>query len=573
MKIHKIKVTNFRSMYGTHEFDFDQLDGLVKLSGPIGSGKTTLGEAILCGLLGKVKSHTSPSMVAWGTDTYEIELDLTSQGHDIHIIRNPKKQLDITIDGNPVASTGKLDMQQILEGYYDVPKMAIERMCIISFNSFSSLASMSPYETKQFLDDVFGFKTFTVYNDQTVIERKDQLTHQTELTAIEQETERQIQNLIDKKNRQKEEVSQSFDIDKLNADREQIINEGKELKEQYNKIQEQKSNELNIFDEKIRTLENKKTEAATLGKIQKNNYQKFKDGKCPTCGHEIDATVIGSYKQKMDAYAADWKQFDFDQKKLQNERLEKSKEYDIQLSELNQKMNNLRGNISKIDNDIRQYNTTLKVISENYDELINTYEQQLKETQKKLTECAIEINEWDEMSTLFTKTFRYSILDTLIPHINSSIQYYMRKLDQGYKVQYDQEFKAHIYSENIDGEINYNDLSTGQKKTLDLAIIFGILQNIIANVNFNIIFLDELMSNMDPEFRNQMLTVLKETLSDERSIFVINHAEMGDDYFSHKIRVSLQNKIVKMTKKKLKKAVDTGSDEIVARSSNYTICF
>ena len=46
MYIENIKITNFKSIYGTQEFDFTNLDGLIKLSGPIGSGKTTLAEAM-----------------------------------------------------------------------------------------------------------------------------------------------------------------------------------------------------------------------------------------------------------------------------------------------------------------------------------------------------------------------------------------------------------------------------------------------------------------------------------------------------------------------------------------------
>ena len=147
----------------------------------------------------------------------------------------------------------------------------------------------------------------------------------------------------------------------------------------------------------------------------------------------------------------------------------------------------------------------------------------------------------------------------------------MSKLEQGYKVVYDQEFKAHIYTDNIDGEISYKDLSTGQKKTLDMAIIFGILQNLIANVDFNLVFLDELFANLDTDARNTMLSVLQESLAEHRSVFVINHADMSDDFFNHKIRVRLTNKKVTLSKKRLKKAVNTGSDEIVARATSYEI--
>ena len=138
--------------------------------------------------------------------------------------------------------------------------------------------------------------------------------------------------------------------------------------------------------------------------------------------------------------------------------------------------------------------------------------------------------------------------DTLIPHINKSIQYYINKLDQPYKVEYDQEFKCHIYVDTFGKEISYSQLSTGQKKTLDIAIIFGIFQNIIANVDFNVIFLDELFSNMDSDSRNTMLSLIKENFEEDKSVFVMNHAEMSDDFFKHKIRVSLVPRKVNVKK-------------------------
>ena len=96
-------------------------------------------------------------------------------------------------------------------------------------------------------------------------------------------------------------------------------------------------------------------------------------------------------------------------------------------------------------------------------------------------------------------------------------------------------------------------MSTGQRKTLDIAIIFGVIQNVIANVDFNIFFLDELFSNMDADSRYTMLTVLKETLCENRTIFVVNHAEMPDDFFNHKIRVTLNNKNIEDYKIKYSK--------------------
>lgn len=571
MKIHKIKITNFRSLYGTHEFVFDDLEGLVKLSGPIGSGKTSVGEAVICALFGKVKDHTSPNMIAWGTDTYELEVDLTSRGHNIHVIRNPKKQLDVTVDGKQIAATGKNDMQSTLEEYYDVPRLAIEKMCIINFNSFSSLASLTPYETKQFLDDIFGFHTFTEYNDEVVLERKDEQVRLTGLQAILQDTQQQIQYLENKKQKQQEEIRNSVDITGLDAKREEYVNEGIRLKTIYDTNNADIQALRSECAQKVNELRRKQTEAATLGKVQKDNYNKFKEGKCPTCGHDIEQTVIESYKQKMESYAADWHHYEEDIQKLNDEYNEKTFEKININNDLLTQMNDLKQHIREIDNKVNIYKNNIKLINENFDDLISSYIKKREDIERQITESDKEIGEWNELNDLFSKTLRYKLLDTLIPHINSSIHYYMSKLEQGYKVVYDQEFKAHIYTDNIDGEISYKDLSTGQKKTLDMAIIFGILQNLIANVDFNLVFLDELFANLDTDARNTMLSVLQESLAEHRSVFVINHADMSDDFFNHKIRVRLTNKKVTLSKKRLKKAVNTGSDEIVARATSYEI--
>ena len=199
MNIHKIRITNFKSIYGVQEFDFDNLKGLIKLSGPIGSGKTTLGEAILFGLYGKVKDHKIPNLVAWNTANSTVEIWLESFGKEIYINRNVFEPTSVKIDGKEMQASSKNDYQTLLEEYYDVPKIAVENMCIISFNQFASLAKMNPFQTKCFLDDVFGFKTFTQYNDEVVNEKKDALSENTKLKASIEEidTIKQMADALD----------------------------------------------------------------------------------------------------------------------------------------------------------------------------------------------------------------------------------------------------------------------------------------------------------------------------------------------------------------------------------------
>ena len=65
---------------------------------------------------------------------------------------------------------------------------------------------------------------------------------------------------------------------------------------------------------------------------------------------------------------------------------------------------------------------------------------------------------------------------------------------------------------------------------------------------------------MDSDSRNIMLNLLKDTLSENRTIFVVNHSDMSDDFFNHKIRVHLTTKRITDNKKK---------EEVIVKSSKY----
>ena len=567
MYIKSIKITNFKSIYGTQEFDFTELDGLVKLSGIIGSGKTTLCEALLYGLFGNVAGHKIPNLVSWNEKCCEIEMDLISRNKDIHIIRNSSMPLQVSVNDKLIAASSKRDTQAILEEeLYDVPKLAIEKMCIISFSAFNSLASMNPAQTKQFLDEVFGFGTFTQYNNVVVDERKLQVNENTKLNAVYSDTQDQIEYLTNKKLKQQEELKNTIDIVGCNELRAQLVEKGKAKKEEFKRIKaECEQKVLEVVEEKQKWYD-KKLECATLGKQEKDWYNTFKDGVCPTCGNEIGKDIIEEHKNKMLDYAKKYKEYQNKENEIQLKIEKMNSEAKIKQDELKQDMEDLKKQISNIDAQIQTYNNSLALLNENYDDLISEYNNKLDKLKKDIEVSDKEICEWNDMNELFTKTFRYNLLETLIPHINKSIAYFINKLDQNYSITYDQEFKPHIKIDTFDREISYKDLSTGQRKSLDLAIVFGILQNIIANVNFNLFCLDELFSNMDADSRNTMLALLNDSMAKDRTIFVINHAEMNDDYFSHKIKVRLENKKI---------TVGTGKKEkeFVVKSSKYEKVF
>lgn len=565
MIIHNIKITNFKSIYGSQTFNFDNLKGLIKLSGPIGSGKTTIAEAILWGLYGTVKGQNNGQLVSWNAKACEIEINLTSKNKEVHIIRNIYQPLIVEVNGKTLSASSKRNTQEILEDeIYDVPKLAVTKMCVISFNAFNSLAAMSPGETKIFLDDIFGFKLFSDYNNEVIIERKAQQNEQLKLNSIYEETLKQIEQLREKQAAQTMQLQESVDLSGIQSKRTNLVNQGVALKNKKADIKKERDTKHQEFESQIQVFVAKMSEAATLGKQAKNHYNTFKSGICPTCGQKIDQAHIDEYKNKMEEYANVYRTNEAEKKKLEEIKQESYNSYLTKMAECDTEMDSLRKQISAIDAELKSYNDSVQLIQDNYDELIKEYETKAQTIKEELDKCDIEIGEWNEMNELFTKTLRYNLLETLIPHINKSIQFFINKMDQSYKVQYDQEFKPHIFVDGWDKEIAYNNLSTGQRKSLDLAIIFGILQNVITSIDFNVFVLDELFSNMDSDARNIMLNLLKETMSEDKTIFVMNHAEMADDFFKFKIRVKLEpRKMVTQNKR--------NHEDVVVKASKYEL--
>lgn len=565
MIIHNIKITNFKSIYGSQTFNFDNLKGLIKLSGPIGSGKTTIAEAILWGLYGTVKGQNNGQLVSWNAKACEIEMNLTSKNKEVHIIRNIYQPLIVEINGKTLLASSKRNTQEILEDeIYDVPKLAVTKMCVISFNAFNSLAAMNPSETKIFLDDIFGFKLFSDYNNEVIIERKAQQNEQLKLNSIYEETLKQIEQLREKQAAQTIQLQESVDLSGIQSKRAKLVNQGVALKNKKEDIKKERDTKNKEFESQIQVFVAKMSEAATLGKQAKNHYNTFKSGICPTCGQKIDQAHIDEYKNKMEEYANVYRTNEAEKKKIEEIKQKSYNSYLTKMAECDTEMDSLRKQISAIDAELKSYNDSVQLIQDNYDELIKEYETKVQTIKEELDKCDVEIGEWNEMNELFTKTLRYNLLETLIPHINKSIQFFINKMDQSYKVQYDQEFKPHIFVDGWDKEIAYNNLSTGQRKSLDLAIIFGILQNVITSIDFNVFVLDELFSNMDSDARNIMLNLLKETMSEDKTIFVMNHAEMADDFFKFKIRVKLESKKMVTQNKR-------NREDVVVKASKYEL--
>ena len=58
-----------------------------------------------------------------------------------------------------------------------------------------------------------------------------------------------------------------------------------------------------------------------------------------------------------------------------------------------------------------------------------------------------------------------------------------------------------------------------------MTVAMGVLGSVMSRVDMNIIFLDELFSNLDQENRDRFIGVMRELLSD-KLVFVVSHQDI-----------------------------------------------
>ena len=528
MHIQKIRIENFKSIYEPLEIDFGEVRGFWKISGSVGAGKTTIGEAIIYGLFGTVGGKNQADLISWGRKHGTIEVWCVSKARNIYIKRElnsyGQSPIYVEVDGEELIFTNKRNAQaQLEQEYYDTSRVTLELLCIISFNNFKSLATLNASDTKKFLDQVLGFYTLTEYSDICKQFRSDNLSQISRITSTIDKLESQVRKL--------EEISNMEVITGDIVEVKQEINSLMVLKEQL-----EKSIKLEILAKKEEQseLNKKKITLMTLGKNKKQEIDFIEKGVCPTCGAQIDQSQLEVKKQErlvlLEQYNTISQETDkviSELRVLDEKMLTSTNEYKVKIDESKTLLTRLEEQAKRI-----KINTSE----------IEILKQNIEGNEKLLVELQGEDVEWEQLYNILSVQVRSKILQSFIPALNKNILKYVQRLHLPYIVEFDSNFKCSISLCGMDKDIPVSSLSTGQLKTVDMVIILGVLGTVIGSNGINILFLDELFSNLDAGLRNEMCCVLRESLKPDSTIFIISHTDLEDKYFDGNIYMKLEVK-------------------------------
>lgn len=528
MYIRKIKIENFKSIYDPLEIDFNEVKGFWKISGSVGAGKTTIGEAIIYGLFGTVGGKNQADLISWGRKHGTIEIWCESKSRSIYIKRElntyGQSPIYVEVDGEELIFTNKRDAQSQLEQeYYDTSRVTLELLCIISFNNFKSLATLNTADTKRFLDQVLGFYTLTEYSDICKQFKTDNLIRINQTTSVIDKLESQVNKL--------EELSNTEVITGDIVEVKQQISSYLAIKDQLEK--ELKSEHLKL-KQKQKELDNEKVSLVTLGKNKKREIDFIEKGICPTCGAKIDQSQLEIKKQEREALLKQYNIIDKQCQEVLNEITKLDEKLISNNNEYKLKIDESKTLLTRLEEQAKRIKINTSEI-----ELIK---QNIQGNVQLLAELRNEDSEWEKLFNILSTQVRLKILQTFIPTLNKNILKYVQRLHLPYIVKFDNNFKCNISLCGIDKEIPISSLSTGQLKTVDMVIILGVLGTVIGTNGINILFLDELFSNLDASLRNEMCSVLRESIKPDSTIFIISHTDLEDKYFDGNIYMKLEVK-------------------------------
>lgn len=529
MKIQKIKIEGFKSIYEPLEIDFHEVNGFWKLSGSVGAGKTSIGEAIIYGLFGTVNGKNNGDLVSWGRKKGLVEIWCISKGRSIYIKRDLKAKgqspIYVEVDGEELIFTNKRDAQlQLEQEYYDTSRVTIELLCIISFNNFKSLSTLNTGDTKKFLDQVLGFYTLTEYSEQCKILKSNNLTNIKRVNITIGQLESQVQKL--------EELSNMELIDGDITDTKETISS---LLSKMNDIQTELRGWVNEKTKSKNELLKKQASVLTLGKNKKKEIDFIEKGTCPTCGAPIDQSQLEVKKKEKDLLLEQYNEIGEKVKVLDGEITNYSNGVQIgQIDPLNEEISRYKKLLTRLEEQAKRLNVNRTEI-----DALNI---KIDALQNELTVYQAEDAEWQQLYDILAIQIRSKILNSFIPALNKNILHYSQRLHLPYIVQFDSNFKCNISLCGIDQVIPVSSLSTGQLKTVDMVIILGVLGTVIGSNGINILFLDELFSNLDAGLRNEMCQLLRESLKPDSTIFIISHTDLEDKYFDGNIHMKLELK-------------------------------
>ena len=540
MKLNKICWKNFKSYSNIMtEMDFSSKSSMNLIVGDNGCGKSSIAEVITYLLYGRLEDFTASEIPNRINKNFYGKIDINCGSHNIIIERGLAPSLfEVTLDDKKLDTAGKSSVQSMLEEeYYKIPYTVFRTLLCISIDDFKSLLDMGASDKRNITDKIFGY---AIFNQLSKLIKEDIKLLDSEICYNESDIKREMsavssydQRINDIKNIC---VSQD-ELDSLNEE----INKAKALEDYCRKGIDKLSAAKNELNKNIYSFQaDGKGYKSKIAEIDKK-ISLIDSGKCPTCGSQLDSPEFQEEKNRLlEEKASLEKEVSgvLDGLKLIKGRMDA---VDKKSSELKQSLSksNLVNLQATYKSKVFQNTQSAEPIEKMRDEVVK----KIEELNKIKDDLDKKKSIYNALSMIFSEEngVKSYVSSKYTPTLNKIISEVIEFMNIGYQIEFDNKLNAHIMNNGYN--VNYKTLSKGEKTRVNFATIISFLKLIKLQFgDINLLFLDELFSNIDIHGISDMIDILKGLSTDMNiNIFLIHHAQVENARFDKVYEITKQD--------------------------------
>ena len=528
MKVVRAQITNFGS-FKTLDFKFDS-PGLALLSGPTGSGKSTVCDIIPWGLFGRTaKNGAADDVLRWDSNAPTVCHITLDSGHVITRVRSKgKNDLFFEVDGTLHRGRDMADTQQRIN---DLLQMSAELYLSGSyFHEFSQVAQ---------------FFTLTAKNRRDIIEQIADLDFVVTLQNNRKLSEKKLNTevMLAKAELGKAEIycnKAKIEVSKLHKNksgwRARISSTIAALQQKHDNFEKDKAlklsrltNELNSITASSEILNQIKANIAEL----EYEVSCAKGARCETCGGPTEHAHVGALE--------------------------------LRCSELVKNLYDCQAQITRRDTIIDKIAAETATVN-NYQSQINHYKAETNPYGDLLKEAIKHYREWAgvfvEKEVLINSLCQQLVDHEVLDHIIDAHRAYkvsvaintLLRLTNNYLTEYfDAEIKVLFSLASSDklevsitkdgNHCSFAQLSKGQRQLLKLCFGVAVMQT-VANHNgldFKQLFFDEALDGLDDTLKSKAFNLLQKLSTQYDQIYVVEHSQAFKSLFDTTYAVTLVN--------------------------------
>lgn len=539
------------------------------ITGKNGEGKSTVLCALTFALFGKpFRDITKGQLVnSINKKNCLVEIEFSVGGSNYVVRRGIKPNVfEIIQNGTLINQEAAVkDYQKVLE--QQILKLnykTFTQVVILGSASFVPFMQLPAGQRREVIEDILDIKIFSVMNSllkDKISETKTEISRVENLIINQKQSVESQRKLIDVLINSKKDIVDNLQtsIDTNNKTIQTMNDQIEAINLEIDTLRQetQKQTSVEEYIEKARDLKTK-----VKSKIETCNHdvEFFSNhDTCPSCSQHIDEeykqTIITELNTKLQDSETKLSGLESYLEKMHEEMkhinnvLDQIRTKNIEVSTLQNTIRALTSQNTQIQTDIDNTQQDTGNIDEEKEKLSGMIKEAMihVEAKKKL----LEDRELQEIaSTLLKDTgIKTAIIREYLPVMNKLINKYLSAMDFYVKFELDESFNEVIKSRNRD-EFTYSSFSEGEKRRLDLAILFTWRQiaKMKNSVNTNLMILDEILDGaLDTGGIDYFLSIMNQ-FGDNTNVFVISHkVDQMIERFDNVIRVEKKNEFSVIT--------------------------